>query len=152
MELPEKILQNENTVAVFLSLLNNGEALGVRAVQKELGMSNPSTVYWHLQKLVDEGVVEKTKSNLYIITPEFRKVSKLRLPLSVTHYVVGKFIVPDILVQLVFLIINTLVVLGALLSSNFALAGLLGFLSMMVEIALLANFYRKSMRKHPRVS
>ncbi len=54
------------TLKVYLLLLEEGSALGVREVQRKIGFKSPSTAKYHLDKLVNLGLVEKTRDGLYL--------------------------------------------------------------------------------------
>lgn len=55
------------TLGVYLYLLKNGRAAGVREIQKGLGFSSPSVAFHHLDKLVGLGVVEKDQYDRYVL-------------------------------------------------------------------------------------
>lgn len=49
-----------NTLRVYWNLLKSSEEfIGPRQVQRELGFSSPSLAVYHLNKLIDLGLVEK---------------------------------------------------------------------------------------------
>lgn len=48
-----------NTLRVYWYMLQKGEEVGVREVQRQLNMSSPSVASHHLSKLVDMDLVEK---------------------------------------------------------------------------------------------
>ena len=54
-----------NTLRVYWYMLQQGEAVGVREVQRALGMSSPSVASHHLSKLADMELVEKRFDNSY---------------------------------------------------------------------------------------
>ncbi len=76
------------TMEVYLYLLRNGMAVGVREVQKELGFSSPSVAFHHLDKLVGLGIVEKDQYERYVLVRKvdagilsaFVNVGRLTLP------------------------------------------------------------------------
>jgi predicted DNA-binding transcriptional regulator len=55
------------TLQVYLYLLRNGKAMGVREIQKELGFSSPSVAFHHLDKLINLGIVEKDQFERYVL-------------------------------------------------------------------------------------
>lgn len=55
------------TLQVYLYLLRNGKAMGVREIQKELGFSSPSVAFHHLDKLTNLGIVEKDQFERYVL-------------------------------------------------------------------------------------
>lgn len=56
------------TLSVYMYLLKNGSAVGVREVQKALGFSSPSVAFHHLDKLVNLGIVEKDQYDRYVLS------------------------------------------------------------------------------------
>lgn len=56
------------TLDVYILLLRSNEPLGVREVQRRLGMSSPSVAQHHLNKLLDLGLIERDRSNRYSAT------------------------------------------------------------------------------------
>ncbi|MCD6263664.1 hypothetical protein J7L60_04575 [Candidatus Bathyarchaeota archaeon] len=79
------------TLLVYLYLLrrSNEEGVGVREVQRMLGFSSPSVASYHLQKLVDLGLVRKERGQ-YLLAREVR-VGILR------HFVmIGRFMLPQV--------------------------------------------------------
>jgi DNA-binding transcriptional ArsR family regulator len=66
-----------NTLRVYWYILSQNEPVGVREVQRAIGMSSPSVASHHLSKLVDLELVEKTPDNSYDMK-RFVKVGVLR--------------------------------------------------------------------------
>jgi len=86
------------TLLVYLYLLRraNEEGVGVREVQRMLGFSSPSVASYHLQKLVNLGLVRKERGQ-YLLAREVR-VGILR------HFVmIGRFMLPRYLFYAVLL-------------------------------------------------
>ncbi|MFW9909754.1 MAG: hypothetical protein ACFFEF_14375 [Candidatus Thorarchaeota archaeon] len=54
-----------NTLRVYWYMIQQGSSVGVREVQRALGMSSPSVASHHLGKLVDLELVEKNSDNSY---------------------------------------------------------------------------------------
>lgn len=57
-----------NTLRVYWLMLSQNEAVGVREVQRTLGMSSPSVASHHLSKLVSLELVEKLPDNSYEVS------------------------------------------------------------------------------------
>ncbi len=66
-----------NTLRVYWYMLQNSKPVGVREVQRDLGMSSPSVASHHLNKIIDMGLAEKNVESLYELV-EFVKVGILR--------------------------------------------------------------------------
>ncbi|MGY5864149.1 MAG: hypothetical protein RTV41_06060 [Candidatus Thorarchaeota archaeon] len=54
-----------NTLRVYWYMLSQNESVGVREVQRAIGMSSPSVASHHLTKLVSLELVEKEPDNSY---------------------------------------------------------------------------------------
>ena len=65
------------TLRVYWYLFKKGKGVGVREVQRALGMSSPSTSLHHLDKLRELGLVEKDSYGQYVMLKEV-KVGVLR--------------------------------------------------------------------------
>jgi len=55
-----------NTVRVYLFVLKNGPC-ELREVQRALKLSTPSLAFYHLSRLVDAGLVNRTEDGRYIV-------------------------------------------------------------------------------------
>lgn len=53
------------TLQVYIYILRRGGPVGVREVQRGLGLSSPSVAFHHLEKLRDLGVVTKDEAGQY---------------------------------------------------------------------------------------
>ena len=66
-----------STLRVYWYMFKKGQGVGVREVQRALGMASPSTALHHLDKLKELGLVEKDRYGQYVIAKEV-KVGALR--------------------------------------------------------------------------
>lgn len=55
------------TLLVYWALLKSGQLMGVREIQRELDFSTPSLAAYHLNKLVELSLIEKSKIGSYIV-------------------------------------------------------------------------------------
>jgi len=77
-----------NTLRVYYYMLSKGGSLGVRELQRALGFKSPSAALYHLRKLVEMGLVERSEDGEYRVVREvkvgvlkyFVKLGRLRLP------------------------------------------------------------------------
>jgi hypothetical protein len=84
---------NGNTLRVYWNLLNSSvEFIGPRQVQRELGFSSPSLAVYHLDKLLDLGLVEKKSGEYKIkeivdvgVLKQFMKWKGVIIPRHVTY-------------------------------------------------------------------
>lgn len=61
-----------STLRVYWYVFKKGGGVGVREVQRALGMSSPSTALHHLEKLRELGLLEKDHSGQYVMLKEVR--------------------------------------------------------------------------------
>ena len=59
---------SKTTIRIYLYMMSKNEPLGPREIMRELGLSTPSLVYYHLKKLEEQGLVKKTSSG-YVAVP-----------------------------------------------------------------------------------
>ena len=78
------------TLKVYMYMLKQGKPVGVREVQRELGLSSPSVAFHHLEKLMRLKVVEQDQMDNYVIA---KKVDPGILQAFVS---VGRFSVPRV--------------------------------------------------------
>ena len=62
-KISEDLLQGK-TLKVYWFLLEHANS-GVREIDRQLGFNSPSTVLYHINKLVEVGLVEKTTQDKY---------------------------------------------------------------------------------------
>jgi len=110
------------TLKVYMYMLKQGKPVGVREVQRELGLSSPSVAFHHLEKLMRLKVVEQDQMDNYVIV---KKVDPGILQAFVN---VGRFSLPRVGFYAVFF---STVAIAYLLSNlggldAYALVGTLG--------------------------
>ena len=84
----ESELKGKTLQIYWYMLRSPGSHVGVREIQRTLGLSSPSVASHHLEKLVSLGLVDKTRTGEYYVTQEI-KVGLLRLFTRL-----GRFLVP----------------------------------------------------------
>ncbi|MHB1908615.1 MAG: helix-turn-helix domain-containing protein [Nitrososphaerales archaeon] len=55
------------TLKTYLFMIKNSKPVGVRELQRNLGLSSPSVAYHHLEKLERMGLVEKNQYGEYVV-------------------------------------------------------------------------------------
>ena len=71
------------SLGVYRFLLKNGKPVGVREVQRALGLSSPSLAAYHLAKLEEAGLIKKESGNYVInkvVLEDCIKVSRFLIP------------------------------------------------------------------------
>ena len=127
-----------STLKVYLLLLEEGSALGVREVQRKIGFRSPSTAKYHLDKLVELGLVEKTRDGLYLAKDSSKP------PMLYAYISIYGTLVPRFVPYAVFFTVTTLlyIVFGG--RDFFALAiGFIASLMLWIESLRLIRFLKK---------
>ena len=79
------------TLKVYWYLVRVGEPVGVRQLQRALGLSSPSVAAYHLTKLVEMGLVEKDRHGDYRLK-EVVQVGALRSFIRISGLMLPRFI------------------------------------------------------------
>jgi DNA-binding transcriptional ArsR family regulator len=85
------------TLRVYWYLFKKTNPVGVRETQRALSMSSPSTALYHLEKLRELGVAEKTENGEYVLKEQVQ-VGTLKMFMKI-----GRVILPRYLFYAVFL-------------------------------------------------
>ncbi|MHB8567625.1 MAG: hypothetical protein ACYC7D_13405 [Nitrososphaerales archaeon] len=84
------------TLRAYLFILKSPKAIGVRELQRSLGLSSPSVAYHHLDKLMRMGLVEKDQYG------EYTPVRNVSVSVLQAFTQVGKLLVPRFVFYAVF--------------------------------------------------
>jgi DNA-binding transcriptional ArsR family regulator len=84
------------TLRAYLFILKNPKPVGVRELQRSLGLSSPSVAYHHLDKLSRLGLIEKNQYGEYMIV----KNANVNVLQAFTQ--VGRLLVPRFIFYAVF--------------------------------------------------
>lgn len=76
------------TLQAYLFILKSPKSIGVRELQRTLGLSSPSVAYHHLDKLTRMGLIEKDEYG------EYRLVKSVGVNVLQAFTQVGKLLVP----------------------------------------------------------
>jgi Fe2+ or Zn2+ uptake regulation protein len=96
------IISHPSTTSVFLYLKNQNRPVGVREVQKALNFNNPSTAYWHLNKLRDNGIINQLQNDKYQVHESYQDIKKIPLTVTLDHYILTGKNIPEIVILLTF--------------------------------------------------
>lgn len=90
----EDLLQGK-TMKIYWYILTHGES-GIREIQRNLKISSPSTVSYHVNKLVDAGYISKLSTDKYsVIEPVKDGIIKL-------YFRIGRLMIPRMIFYLSF--------------------------------------------------
>jgi DNA-binding transcriptional ArsR family regulator len=96
-EIETEVFGNKQRFRIYWFMLTKGDAVGVREVQRGLGISSPSVVSHHLDRLKEAGVVESDAYGRY------RLSSKVEIGVLQSFTRVGGFMLPRLGFYAVFL-------------------------------------------------
>ena len=103
------LFKNPVTLDIYLYLLNHEGSVRIRNAQRELGITSTSTLHWHLNKLLEAGLVEKLPDNSYLLTSAGRELKTLEVPVTETYYLFSGRLYSQALFQLAFLLSSLLI-------------------------------------------
>ncbi|MFX1505854.1 MAG: ArsR family transcriptional regulator [Promethearchaeota archaeon] len=107
-DLPDELLQGK-TMKIYWFLLTHGES-GIREIKRDLKISSPSTVSYHMNKLVDAGLASKSATDKYTVE-ETVKTGIFGLFIKI-----GTHMIPRMLFYISFFTIGCLLYLAVMLS------------------------------------
>ncbi len=132
----QDILMNPTTLRIFIHYrLNPTNDPSIRKIQKLVDVKSPSTVSWHLNKLVDAELLEKNESNRYVLTEFGQNLNEIQVPTTISAQIIRGRFMPQysILLGILFfsLVFNLLMVIlrvnsGAIII-NSMLIGIIAF-------------------------
>jgi len=121
-------IQSENVIGqlegirlkIYCYILRVQEEVGITMVQRALGLKTASHAAYHLEKLEEMGILDKTKQNTYILNESYN-TNSLQLLTLVDYYLINgrfwpksaflaSFIVFSLLTSLVLLLLNLRIV------------------------------------------
>ncbi|AOL17007.1 transcriptional regulator [Sulfolobus sp. A20] len=71
---------------IYYYLLRQKKAVGIRKIQKDLNLSSPSIVSYHIKRLMEEGLVKETEEGYVvakIIVEDYVKFKNVVVPRSI---------------------------------------------------------------------
>ena len=83
--------------------------IGIREAQRALSIKSPSTVSWHLEKLVESNYVEKLPTNRYILSDNGKEMQELKIPVLVPAQTFRGIVFPRIIFLLSFLVTSIVI-------------------------------------------
>ncbi|MFX0090497.1 MAG: ArsR family transcriptional regulator [Candidatus Hodarchaeota archaeon] len=134
----DELLQGK-TLKIYWFLLTHGEC-GIREIQSELKFSSPSTVSYHINKLVDEGLVSKSETNKYFVE-ETVKSGIIGL-----YVKIGRRMIPRIFFYLSFFSIGTVLYLLLIINRSGLTLFIEDFIFLIFSISAIAFFCYEAYR------
>ncbi len=139
----EEFLVNTNITSIFLFLKTANKPMGVREIQRKLNISSTGSTHWHLQKLVDNGLVDQTEDNKYKIAKKYETLKTIPLRVVLKHYLVGNKLVPNVFFLIFFLVNMLLFLLSTFLLNLWIISFFIGFFSNLISLIAVIRFYQQ---------
>jgi len=121
---------------------------GVRQAKRNLDFNSPSTVLWHLEKLVEANLLEKLPTNRYKLLQSGLDIKEINVPVKYTAQIIRgeliprrifliSFVITAFLITLVFAFLNPFVasILGSALLGINALLYFLNYLTIKRQLS-----------------
>ncbi len=80
------------------------EDFGVREARRKLDFNSPSTVLWHLDKLVEASLLEKLPSNRYKLLEKGLDIKEINVPVKFSAQIIKGELIPRRIFLISFLI------------------------------------------------
>ncbi|MHA1420331.1 MAG: hypothetical protein ACTSPO_15560 [Candidatus Heimdallarchaeaceae archaeon] len=101
------------------------EDFGVREAKRNLDFNSPSTVLWHLEKLVEANVIEKLPTNRYKLLEQGLDIKEINVPVRYTAQIIRGELVPRRIFLMAF-VVSAFVVSLVLIFIDPLIAAILG--------------------------
>lgn len=137
----DELMSHPLTASIFAYLIQEKRPVGVREVQRKLNLSNPSTAYWHLNKLLNNGILTRLNDNRYEIVEEYSTIRKIPLTVALDYYILGGRLIPSLFLLTIFVSLNIIAVFFFILLGWWPAAAFTGFLTLIVVIGIIVKSY-----------
>ena len=134
------------TLKTFTYLLRVQEPVGPSQVKRALGLKTASHASYHLGKLVELGIVERSSRNTYQLKPEFR-IKSLRVSVMIDYYWFHGRFWPRNAFSAAFMVFSFLTSLVLLFLDEILVLKIFVVLALMVSVILLSSdvwYHRKA--------
>ena len=101
------------------------EDFGVREAKRNLDFNSPSTVLWHLEKLVEANIIEKLPTNRYKLLEKGLEIKEINVPVRYTAQIIRGELVPRRIFLMAF-VVSAFVVSLVLIFIDPLIAAILG--------------------------
>ena len=90
-----QIKMNPKTAKIFVYFkLHPNNGTSIRKLCKMVEVKSPSTVNWHLNKLVGAGLMEKDISNRYVLSDMGKDLREFQVPTTISAQIIKGYFVP----------------------------------------------------------
>lgn len=133
MEKESDDLLQGKTLKIYWYLLTHGES-GVREIKRHLKIPSPSTVSYHISKLVDAGLVSKSETDKYLIE------EKVQTGILGLYVKIGKRMIPRMVFYISFFAIGLLLYFVVIINRDSTILFTEDFLFLFFSISGLVFF------------
>ncbi|MFW9994655.1 MAG: winged helix-turn-helix domain-containing protein [Candidatus Odinarchaeota archaeon] len=130
------IISHPVTANVYIYLRNQKKPVGVREVQRALAISSPSTVHWHLNKLLNNGIINQLQGKKYCVTEPYKHRKSIPLTVTLNNYVVKGQFVPELVVLISFLLSIIVIEMMTILLGYWVQSTFIGLFGLVVAVML----------------
>jgi hypothetical protein len=106
------------TLQLFMFGIHERKEISLREAQRRLGIKSSSSVHWHINKLVDAGVMKQHSNNRYSVTEIGLQLKSINIPIPSNYLIFNgnlynsiifnlAFIFSALFINLILLFINT---------------------------------------------
>lgn len=113
-----KVIENLRGIRlrIYCYLLQQDEPVGVRQTQRALHLKSPSHASYHLQKLLDDEIVEKSPQNSYFLVNRY-KVKSIKINVLSDYFLLAGRFWPRTAFYAIYLIVSMVISLVLLITS-----------------------------------
>jgi predicted DNA-binding transcriptional regulator len=90
-----------NTLKIYMHILRKNESVGIREVQRDLNLSSPTLAKYHLEKLLELGLVKQDDGGNYVLLKEI-KVDVLQPFLRFGSHIIPRLITYAVMITVLF--------------------------------------------------
>lgn len=139
----EDFLVNNHITSIFLYLKTINKPMGVREIQRSLNISSTGSTHWHLQKLVENGLIDQTEDNKYKITQKYENLKTIPLRVVLNHYLIGNKLVPNVFFLIFFLMNSLILLLLSFFLNLLTVSFFIGLFSNFISLVAVFRFYKQ---------
>ena len=133
---------------IYCYLLQQGGPVGVRETQRALNLKTASHASYHLQKMYEDGLLEKTPQNTYLLLERFR-VKSIRINVLTEYFLLRGRFWPRTVFFATYLLISLIIAIILMASQLFSVLNYYLILSTILSLAVAFFEIRRELRALP---
>jgi len=143
----QKLFSHPITLKLFLYGLKSNDSISIRQAQRHLGITSSSSVHWHLNKLLDVGLMEQHPDNSYSISNEGKQLQSIVIPVKTNFLLFNGIMIPSQFFSFIFLITSLIFSIILLLIGG-PVALIFLFLTLLVQLILISRDLLKNWKEY----